>query len=608
MTVTEKLSLLPDLPGVYRMLNAEGTVIYVGKARSLRQRVRSYFNQGGQEHAKVRAMVEHVTDFDYIITDTEREALVLESNIIKDLRPHYNIRIKDDKHYPYLRLGTDEAYPRLTIVRRVIKDGAKYFGPYPNSSAVRDMLKLMKRIFPLRQCNRDVAYGTRIGRPCLHFHIKQCLGPCQGTIKQEDYAQVVRQMEMLLDGRHEVLLKEMRRNMQLRSAAMEFEHAARLRDQVAAIEAVVEKQKIDTARVDERDVLGLANGLDESCVAVFRVRSGKVVGRESFILAGTAEQERAEILRAFLVQHYKTASMTPEEVVLPELPGDADEVESYLREVRGKKTRLLVPQRGDKKSLLELAGKNALQVLQERWSAQNGKQELLRRALDELAHYLGLTRTPERMECYDVSNIAGTLSVGSMVVFVAGQPARSDYRRFRIKWVEGANDFASLHEVLTRRLGGLREGRKAFATEPDLIIVDGGKGQLSAAVDALRQEGYSHIPVAALAKQEEIIFLPGAVDAIRLPRHSQVRYLLQRIRDEAHRFAITYHRELRSKKGVASLLEGCPGIGPARRKALLAHFGSLPSLRGASVTEVAGVKGMNQALAQALLEYLSSEA
>jgi excinuclease ABC subunit C len=608
VTLTEKLALVPDLPGVYRMLNVEGTVIYVGKARSLRQRVRSYFNQGGQEHAKVRAMVEHVTDFDYIITDTEREALVLESNIIKDLRPHYNIRIKDDKHYPYLRLGTDEAYPRLTIVRRVIKDGAKYFGPYPNSSAVRDMLKLMKRIFPLRQCNRDVAYGTRMGRPCLHFHIKQCLGPCQGNVKQEDYALVVRQMEMLLDGRHEVLLKEMRRNMQLRSAAMEFEQAARLRDQVAAVEAVVEKQKIDTARVDERDVLGLANGLDESCVAVFRVRSGKVVARESFILAGTAEQDRAEILRAFLLQHYKTASMTPEEVVLPELPGDADEVESYLREVRGKKTRLLVPQRGDKKSLLELAGKNALQVLQERWAAQNGKQELLRRALDELAHYLGLTRAPQRMECYDISNIAGTLSVGSMVVFVAGQPARSDYRRFRIKWVEGANDFASLHEVLTRRLGGLREGRKAFAAEPDLIIVDGGKGQLSAAVDALRQEGYGHIPVAALAKQEEVIFLPDAVDAIRLPRHSQVRYLLQRIRDEAHRFAITYHRELRSKKGVASLLEGCAGIGPARRRALLAHFGSLPALRAASVAELSAVKGMNQSLAQALLEYLSSEA
>ncbi len=607
MTLADKLASLPDLPGIYRMQDVDGKVIYVGKARSLRQRVRSYFSQGGQENAKVRAMVERIADFDYIITDTEREALVLESNIIKDLRPHYNIRIKDDKHYPYLRLGTDEAYPRLTIVRRVAKDGAKYFGPYPNSSAVREMLKRMKRIFPLRQCNRDVAYGTRIGRPCLHFHLKQCLGPCQGDVKPEDYAQIVRQMEMLLDGRHEVLLKEMRRNMKLRSTAMEFEQAARLRDQIAAVEAVVERQKIDTARADERDVLGLASGLDESCVAVFRVRDGKVVGRESYILAGTAEQERAEIMRAFLLQHYRTASMTPGEVVLPELPAEAEEVENYLREVKGKKMRLLVPQRGDKKSLADLAGKNALQVLQERWIAQNGKKELLSRALDELAHYLGLGAAPERMECYDISNIAGTLSVGSMVVFVSGQPSRSDYRRFRIKWVEGANDFASLHEVLTRRLSRLREGKKAFAVQPDLIIVDGGKGQLSAAVDALRQEGYSHIPIAALAKQEEIIFLPDADEAIRLPRHSQVRYLMQRIRDEAHRFAITYHRELRSKKGVASLLEGCPGIGPARRKALLAHFGGLPSLRAASVTEIAAVKGMTPALAAALQEYLANE-
>lgn len=608
MALADKLALLPDAPGVYRMLDADGTVIYVGKARSLRQRVRSYFNQGGQEHAKVRAMVERIADLDYIITDTEREALVLESNIIKELRPHYNIRIKDDKHYPYLRLGTDEVFPRLTIVRRVFKDGAKYFGPYPNSSAVRDMIKLMKRIFPLRQCNREVAYKTRSGRPCLHYHLKQCLGPCQGNVEQEDYAQVVRQMEMLLDGRHHILLREMRRHMRLRSSAMEFEHAARLRNQISAVEAVVEKQKIDTARVDERDVLGLASGLDESCVAVFRVRAGKVVGRESFILAGTAEQDRDEIIRAFVMQHYNAAAITPGEVVVPLQLADAADVESHLREVRGRKVRLVAPQRGDKKALLDLAGKNALQVLEERWLAHSGKQELLRRALDELAHYLGLERPPQRMECYDISNIAGTLSVGSMVVFAGGTPARGEYRRFRIKWVEGSNDFASLHEVLTRRLSGLREAKKGFAALPDLIIVDGGKGQLSAATDALRQEGYGDIPLAALAKQEEILFSPGAEEPIRLPRHSQVRYLLQRIRDEAHRFAITYHRELRSKKGVASLLEGCPGIGPARRKALLAHFGGLQQLRSATTSEIASVKGMNLSLAEALCEYLSNHA
>jgi excinuclease ABC subunit C len=552
-------------------------------------------------------MVSRVADFDYILTDTEREALVLESNLIKELRPHYNIRIKDDKHYPYLRLGVRDDYPKLTVVRRVEKDGARYFGPYPNGGAVREMLKRLKRVFPLRNCSRELQERVEQGRPCLNYHLKQCLGPCRGAVSRDDYHRVVRQLEMMLDGRHDILLSELKRQMKSAADNLDFERAAFLRDQIGAVQAVVERQKFDAARMEDRDILGMARGLEEACVVIFHMRDGKVVGRDSVFLTGTLEQSRHEVLRAFLTQFYAQASTIPGEILVGEEPEDIAMVAQHLSALRGRKVRVVVPKRGEKKSLAELAARNALQILEERWARISGKQELLRRALAELAFYLGLNAPPQRMECYDISNISGAMSVGSMVVFIDGLPAKDQYRRFRIKWVEGANDFASLHEVLSRRLGALKEGKENFYHQPDLIIVDGGKGQLGAAQDALRQEGLTGIPVVSLAKAEELVFIPGRQEPLGLPPDSQARYLMQRIRDEAHRFAIAYHRGLRSKAGVHSILEDCKGIGAAKRTELLRHFGSIRKMRDATVEELAAVKGMTRNLAQALKAHLDSQ-
>ena len=604
MRFSDKLKLVPELPGVYQMINDKGVVIYVGKARSLRSRLRSYFQSGAGHNAKVRAMVEKVTDFEYIITDTEREALVLESNLIKELRPHYNIRIKDDKHYPYLRLTVQEPYPRLSIVRRVEKDKARYFGPYPNAGAVRDLLKLLKRVFPLQTCNREFSYGKPVGRPCLNYHLKQCIGPCTGEVIESDYRAVVRQVELLLEGKHETLLKSLREQMQVASEKLDFERAAVARDQVRAVENVVERQKFDAAKHLERDVVGMARSLEEACVVIFHMREGKVVGRETVFLTGTAEQSRDQVFSAFLVQFYTYAPYLPKEILLDEEPAEREGIEDLLSAKLGSRVSVNVPKRGAKKAFAELASRNALQVLEERYARISGKQELAKRGLAELAFYLGLPTPPRRMECYDISNIQGTLAVGSMVVFIDGFPAKEEYRRFRIKWVEGSNDFAMLHEVLTRRLSANKENNPKFLDLPDLIIIDGGKGQLSAASSALTQEEMGHLNVVSLAKAEELIFMPGRADPIDLPRDSQARYLVQRIRDEAHRFAIAYHRQLRKKAQVASLLEDCPGIGPARRQALLKAFGSMPALKQASLDEVKAVKGMNEALAQRLQNYL----
>jgi excinuclease ABC subunit C len=600
----EKLQFVPDLPGVYQMKDAEGTVIYVGKAKSLKHRLRSYFQGGAAHGVKVRAMVEKVRDFDYIITDTEREALVLESNMIKELRPHYNIRIKDDKHYPYLRLSVTEPYPRLDVVRRVEKDGSRYFGPYPNSGAIRDLQKLLKRTFPLRTCNREVAFGAPAGRPCLHFHLKQCLAPCLGTVTVDEYNGAVKQLELLLEGKHDALLTSLKAQMTTEAEALNFERAAFLRDQIRAIAAVMERQKFDAAELLERDVVGVAQSLAEACVALFHMREGKVVSRQTVFLTGTADQSKGEILSAFLAQFYSFAPSIPREILLDDTPTDLLDLEQILTRRRGSKATLVVPKRGAKKALTTLASRNAQQVLEEKWRRVNGKNELARRALIELAHHLKLPSPPARVECYDISNIQGVLSVGSMVVYQDGLPAKGEYRMFRIKWVEGANDYASLHEVLTRRLAAHRAGDAKFSPLPDLIIVDGGKGQLNVAQDALRQEEYEHLKVVSLAKAEELIFLPHTHEPLALPRDSQAHYLVQRIRDEAHRFAISFHRKLRQKTARASQLEDCPGIGPARRRALLQHFGTMAGVKQASVAELAAVKGMTLALATKLAAFL----
>lgn len=600
----DKLRFVPALPGVYLMKDDGGRVLYVGKARALKQRLRSYFQAGASHVPKVAAMLEKTADFEYIITDTEREALVLESNLIKEMRPHYNIRIKDDKHYPYFRLAVQEPYPRLAIVRRVENDGARYFGPYPQVSVVRDMFTLLKRIIPLMTCSRTVAYGLVNGKVCLNYHLKQCLGVCTGEVSEAEYRNLVKRVEMLLEGRHTPIVEGLNQQMEKAAAKLDFERAATLRDQVRAIESLAEKQKFDAARHVERDIVGLIDGLEEACAVIFHMREGKVVGRETVFLGGSAEQGREEILAAFIAQYYAASPAVPKEILLPMALDELSVLEEVLSKQRGSKVLLTVPKRGANKAMVELAGRNAAQALSERWARGTGQEELVKNGLSELAHHLSLSSPPQRIECYDISHIQGTLAVGSMVVFVAGKPARSLYRRFRIKWVVGQNDYASLHEVLTRRLSAYRQGQSKFSPLPDLLIIDGGRGQLNAALDALRQEECREIPVIALAKAQEEVFVPDRDRPIIFAPHTQGQYLLQRVRDEAHRFALAYHQKLRREAQLASRLEECPGIGAHRRVALLKHFGNFAALERATVEDIATVEGISNALARRVWEFL----
>jgi len=600
----DKLRLVPALPGVYLMKDDGGRVLYVGKARALKHRLRSYFQSGASHEPKVAAMLEKTADFEYIITDTEREALVLESNLIKEMRPHYNIRIKDDKHYPYFRLSVQDPYPRLSIVRRVQNDRARYFGPYPQVSVVRDMFTLLKRIIPLMTCTRDVAYGVVSGKVCLNYHLKQCLGVCTGEVSESEYRHLVKKVEMLLEGRHTPIVENLTQQMDKAAAELNFERAATLRDQVQAIESLAERQKFDAAKHVERDIVGLIAGLEEACAVIFHMREGKVIGRETVFLGGSAEQGREEILAAFLAQYYASSPAVPKEILLATDPAELSVLEEVLGRQRGSKVLLTVPKRGANKAMVELAERNAAQALAERWARGAGQEELAKKGLSELAHHLALSSPPQRIECYDISHIQGTLAVGSMVVFVAGRPARSLYRRFKIKWVVGQNDYASLHEVLTRRLSAFRQGQSKFSPLPDLLIIDGGRGQLNAALDALRQEEYPDIPVLALAKAEEEVFVPHRDRPIIFAPHTQGRYLLQRVRDEAHRFALAYHQKLRREAQLASRLEECPGIGARRRGALLKHFSNFAALEKATVDEIAAVEGVSPALARRVWEFL----
>lgn len=605
----DKLDLLPEQPGVYIYKDDKGQILYIGKAISLRQRVRSYFQTGADHASKVRALVEKIADLETIITNTEVDALILESNLIKQHQPWFNIRIKDDKHYPYLKLTMRETFPRLLIARRIQRDGSKYFGPYPTGFAMRETVRLIRRIFPLRTCKQPLT-GEPVGRPCLNQHIKRCLGPCTGKISREQYLEVVHAVDMLLSGRHETLVKHLTERMQTAATALQFEQAAELRDQLAAIERMLEKQKMISAGLEDRDIIALARGVEETCVSIFMMREGHIIGRENYFLTGTEESSRGEILTGFLKQHYASNPFVPSEIILAaELPAnDAELVGEWLSKQRGSKVYLTVPKRGDKKQLVEMAATNAEAALDERLAYNIRQGELLESALAELALHLNLPEPPRRIECYDISNISGAQAVGSMVVMLDGEPARSEYRRFRIRGLDGPDDYAMMQQVLRRRFRRVQMDDDSFADLPSLIIIDGGKGQLSAALQVLHELGFNKIPTIALAEAEEHIFLPGRSEALVLPRQSQSLYLVQRIRNEAHRVALGYHRQLRAREQVTSWLEGCPGIGPARRKALLEHFGSLNKIKQASESELAKVTGISTKTAADLYRYMQQEA
>jgi excinuclease ABC subunit C len=596
MTLEEQLKLLPDKPGVYLMKDADGRVIYVGKAINLKNRVRSYFQSSRTHSAKVRVMVDHIVELETIITSSELEALILESNLIKKYRPKYNIRLRDDKHYPYLRIDVQDLFPRVTIARQIKKDGARYFGPYTSAGAVYETLRMLKKLFPLRTCKRKI--GEDKGRPCLNYHIKRCLAPCDDKVDRVTYHQMIKEICLFLEGRQDDLIKKLRQRMVEASENLAFEQAAKLRDQLQAVEKVIEKQNINIPDANDQDAIGMGRSHVGTCMQVFFVRSGKLIGREHFLLEGEDGAEDQEVLTGFIKQYYARAAFIPKEILLPIEIEDHALISQWLTEQRGTKVSLQVPKRGTKRELINMAMENAREVLEQQQERLQHTETQTSGAVRELQQYLHLSREPYRIECFDNSNIQGADPVSSMVVFEGGKPKKDDYRRFKIQTVQGANDFATMQEVVFRRY------KDAQPPLPDLIIIDGGKGQLHAARDVLRSVGMTHIPTYGLAKEFEHLFVEGNPDPIILPRHSAALYLVQRIRDEAHRFAITYHRQLRRKRNLASLLDEIEGVGPKRRKALYDHFGSFEKIKKATVEDLAKLPGISPALAVKIVEHL----
>lgn len=613
MTLSDKIKNIPPRPGVYLYKDADGRVIYVGKAVSLKNRVRSYFQAGAKQAPKVKAMLRRAVDLDYIVTDSEMEALILENNLIKKHRPKYNVLLKDDKTYPYIKVTVQEEFPRVHITRRVVKDGARYFGPFTHVGAVNETLRLLKKIFPLRTCKqREPAPRDR---PCLNYHIRRCLGPCCNLVERPAYRETVNEVVLFLEGRQEDSMKRLRQRMEQAAENLEFEKAAELRDQLLAVEKIVERQKVVSTDLVDQDVIAMARGFDEACLTVFFIRGGKLIGREQYFLEGTDTLERGEVMATFVQQFYNQTEVVPAEILLSEEIEGASLIAAWLSELRGSKVNIKVPKRGDKHKLVAMAAQNALLSLEQTQLERQAGRQAVDGALAELMAALGLAEPPRRMECYDISNIQGTETVASMVVFEDGKPAKDQYRRFKIRTVEGPNDFASMKETLSRRLSRAREeqaqveggelaaNRAKFTRLPDLIIIDGGKGQLSAAREAMLEQGFAHIPAFGLAKEEELLFAPGRPDPIRLPGESRGLQMLQRLRDEAHRFAVTYHRKLRTRRNLKSVLDEIEGIGAVRRRELYKAYKSLDAIKQASPEELAKVPGMNIKAAEAVYRF-----
>jgi len=609
------LDTLPSRTGCYLMKNKAGDVIYVGKAVNLRNRVRSYFH-ANQEHPRTRQLVKRVADIEWIVVGSELEALILEMNLIKKHRPKYNIRMKDDKRYPYIKIHKSQPYPKVTVTRYMIADGSRYFGPYTSVWAVHQTLDVLRRIFPYLTCDREIT--GKDTRACLYYDIKLCLGPCINAVSQEEYRQMISDLDAFLSGRTDQVVKRLQLEMEEEAESMNFEHAAAIRDQLKAIDTVVARQKVvfPNDYIDS-DVIAMARTDREACMQVFFIRSGKLIGREYFLMEGTDDTPDSDVLSEFIKQFYDQVPTVPGQVMLPEEIQEIRIVEKWLNTKRGgKKVKMLIPKRGPKRALVRMAAENAAETLaslQAQWEADKHRQEL---ALSEIQKSLNLSAPPNRIECYDISNTQGTAITASMVVFEQGIPKKAHYRRFNIRSVIGPDDFASMEEVLRRRFNRWQSARekamepgskqdRSFSSLPNLLIVDGGKGQLSRAMKVLDQFGLKDsVPVIGLAKREEEIFVPGESCSIRLPKKSEGLYLIQRIRDEAHRFAITAHRKRRSKLGLASQLDTIPGIGPTRRKALLQHFGSIDAIRKASPDELAAIPKMNRSLADAVKSHL----
>lgn len=610
------LETIPIKPGCYLMKNEKGKVIYVGKAVNLRARVRSYFHQSAQHSNKIKELVRHITDIEWIVVGSELEALLLEMNLIKKHRPYYNVRLKDDKRYPYIKVHWADPFPKVTVTRNMVRDGSRYFGPYYSVWAVHKTLDVLRRIFPYLTCDRTITGEDE--RACLYYHIKLCNAPCIGKVNEEEYRLMIEDLMNFLNGRTEDIVERLEMEMNKASEEMRYEKAAAIRDQLQAIEAVVEKQRVFDRNYVDSDVIALARSEREACIQVFFIRGGKMVGREYFMMEGTDDSEDQDVLSEFIKQFYDQAANIPPEVLLPQDIEEARIIRQWLQQKRNdQKVEIKIPKRGKKKDLLRIANENAhetLTAMQAQWESDKHRQE---QSLTDLQEALKLNSPPTRIECYDISNTQGTAITASMVVFERGVPNKKNYRRFNIRTVEGGpDDFASMEEALRRRFKRWQADREqagttgykvdtAFGLLPDLLIVDGGKGQLSRAVKVVEEfDLIGKFTIAGLAKQNEELFVHGQPRSLLLPRKSQGLYLLQRIRDEAHRFAITAHRTRRSKQGIASRLDAVPGVGPAKRKALMGRFGSLQGIKQANLEEIREVKGISPELAQAIKDHL----
>lgn len=592
---------MPAKPGVYLFKDKEGKVIYVGKAANLNSRVRSYFGVPSNLSSKVQRLVSKIQDFEFVVTNSEQEALILECNMIKKYTPRYNVRLKDNKTFPYLKIDINEDWPGVYITRRVQKDGARYFGPFASAGSVRKTLELIKKIFPFRSCSKRIEGKDK--RPCLDYYIRRCLGPCIGAVEKQDYHDVINQVILFLQGKQELILRELNTKMKAAAQQLQFERAALLRDQINAIEKVIEGQRIAITLQGEKDVIGLAQNEKQAYVELFSIRNNKLIGQDHFIMEGIQGESPGQIMTSFVKQYYASASYIPPLILLQHPVDEPVVLSEWLEQQRGGRVKLQVPQQGAKKKLVDTAAENAAQGL-ELTQAKEMKVEVISSGLQELKNRLRLPKMPRRIECYDVSNIQGALAVGSMVVLEKGWPKPAHYRRFRIKTVAGADDYAMIQETLRRRFKRSLTGEGTWAIIPDLVLIDGGRGQLNAALEVRRDLELDSIPMVSLAKENEEVFIPGDPQPVYIAKDSPALHILQRARDEAHRFAISYHRKLRHKEAITSALDNIPGIGPRRKKALLKKFGSIEAIKEASLEELNQTEGITLALAQKVKEYL----
>ena len=610
----DRLAAVPREPGVYTMRGKNGQILYVGKSVSLRNRLRSYFSNGAKLVGKTKRLVNLIHDFDYIVAESEREALLLENSLIKQHKPRFNARLKDDKTYPYIKVDLDDEFPRVYFTRRRSKrDGARYFGPYASAYSVRTTLDLLKKLFPYRSCTMKITGEEE--RPCLEYHIKRCVAPCTGYADKAEYDKVIDQVISFLQGDTNKVVVDLQAAMTEAAENLEFERAAALRDRLNAMKIVYEDQKVVGIGREDMDVIACEKGSDESWIDVFFIRRGSMVGRDNFIMAGTFDDSDSHIIAKFIEQFYIVGNPhMPRRILTQTDVEDAGVLEELLTERRGSRMEINIPKRGPKRKLVDMARENAVQGLAQLKLKWQSNSDLMGRALDDLQEALSLPNRPERIECYDISHIQGTSSVAAMSVFENGSPATSQYRRFKINTVEGNDDFASMREVLNRRFKRLKTAREkaadptkapdSFGITPDLVLIDGGKGQLSAALATMLHLGVGDIPLASIAKKEEELFTPDSSEPIRLPRNAPSLFVLQQVRDEAHRFAITYHRKTRGRTSLKSALDLVPGIGPSRKRALMRRFGSVKAIREATEIELASTPGMTQRLAAKVKDYL----